>query len=377
MIVGGFGVAAAIALAAGPTPPLTSRHGDTTLAVVPQGDTAAIPLPRWFLGFRAPSGLWSLKGRRLVVPPTAAGRQTIPLRSFLGLKTHVVRVETFERRELALLLHPVGPSPVTWKDSSALSILQTELTALFHGTGICPSLALARPRALPTNPAFWDLDGDGHLDLARNADSTRPWPELDSLSAWVARQNLSFPDLVLLQAPVRVGWALARPAKRGDSLLWLEGRNALPWRDARGQAVRYVAQTRRGQSSDTFAVAGYEGRAVRVRTTNRQGTWGRDHRPETDLVWRLGPENHAFGLSPSAATPLLPAPFLVLPDARRLEEPRRAARVIAREVGHRLGLPDVDDPRNPMSALLRLDIPAPAWTPEQVLRLHESLKSIP
>lgn len=51
--------------------------------------------------------------------------------------------------------------------------------------------------------------------------------------------------------------------------------------------------------------------------------------------------------------------------------------MIAHEVAHTLGLVDLDDKTNLMSGILRMDVESPSLRPEQVARLHESLKSHP
>lgn len=353
---------------------VVSRTGDTTFVAVPEGASAKVPLRGWFMAWKSvPSGV-RLERNRLDVAPGEVGRRDIELRSFGWFRRHVVRLEVVPRRSLPLRLHPVGTSPVEWRDAAGLAAFETELTALFRGTGIRPSLAMGSSLALPPSPSFWDPDGDGHLDLVRNA-GTRGAPELDSLDDWIARRKLSFPDVVLFQSPVRVGWSLARPLRRGDSLLELADQATLPWRDAKGSPVRYVVRSKKGTNPDTFVVEGYESDSMRIRTTGRGGRWSRDHAPETELVWRPDHDIPAFGMSSLARIDA--PPILILPDAKRLEDPRRAARVLAREIGHRLGLADVDAPQNPMSAILRLDIRNPTWRPDQVLRLHESLKSYP
>lgn len=352
---------------------VASRRGDTTFVVVSEGDSAKVPLHRWLLAWKSvPAGV-RVERVRLDIAPGPVGRRDVELRSLPWLRRHVVRIDAVPHRSLPVRLRPVGTAPVEWRDSASLAALRAELAELFRGTGIHPALAMGSPLALPPSPSFWDPDGDGHLDLVRNA-GTPGTPELDSLDGWIAGRKSSFPDMLLLQSPVRVGWSLGGPLRRGDSLLELANQATLPWRDAKGLPVRYVVRSKKGANPDTFVVEGYEGDSMRIRTTGRGGRWSRDHAPETELVWRPDHDIPAFGMSPRRAEA---APILVLPDAKRLEDPRRAARVIAREIGHRLGLADVDAAQNPMSALLRLDIRDPTWQPDQVLRLHESLKSYP
>lgn len=353
---------------------VVSHRGDTTFVVVPEGASAKIPLRRWFVAWKSvPSGV-RLERNRLDVAPGHVGRRDIELRSMLWMRKHVVRLDVVPRRSVPVRLRPVGADPVEWRDSAALAKLESELIELFHGTGIQPTLAMGNPLSLPPSPSFWDPDGDGNLDLIRNA-GDQGTPELDSLEDWIASQKLSFPDVLLFQSAVRVGWSLAGPLRQGDSLLELANKSTLPWRDAKGVPVRYVVGSKKGVNPDTFVVEGYDSDSMRIRTTRPGGRWSRGHAPEKELVWRIDHDVPAFGMSSIRYADA--APILILPDAKRLADPRRAARVIAREIGHRLGLPDVDAPQNPMSAILRLDIRNPIWLPEQVLHLHESLKSYP
>lgn len=353
---------------------VVSHRGDTTFAVVPEGVAARIPLPRWFVSFHRPPAGLRAAWNRVEVAASRPGRRELALRAVAGFRKHLVRIDVVPRRPLPLRLHPLGAKPVVWRDSALFAEVGAELGRLFEGTGIVPTLERGNPVALPPSPSFWDPDGDGHLDLVRN-EGERGTPELDSLDDWIAGRKLSFPDLLLLQTPVRVGWSLAAPLRRGDSLLELAGRATLPWRDSRGAPVRYVVRSKTGANPDTFVVDGYEGDTMRVRTTARGGRWSRDHDPLAELVWRPDHDIPGFGITSSRRPDA--APLLVLPDADALEDPHRAARVIAREIGHRAGLDDVDAAQNPMSAILRLDIRKPTWLPDQVLRLQESLKSYP
>ena len=361
-------------LSGAPDPAIVSHRDDTTFVVVPEGTSAKVPLGRWFAAWKSlPVGVRVVRNK-MDIAPSPVGRRDLELRSYPWFDRHVVRIDVVPHRSLPLRLRPVGTSPVEWRDSATLGALETELVELFRGTGIHPTLAMGNPLTLPPSPSFWDPDGDGHLDLVRNAGSEGA-PELDSLDDWIAGRKLSFPDIILLQSPVRVGWSLGCTLHRGDSLLELANQATLPWRDAKGIPVRYVVRSKKGANPDTFVVEGYESDSMRIRTTGRGGRWSRDHAPETELVWRPDHDIPAFGISSSRLSDA--APILVLPDAKRLEDPRRAARVLAREIGHRLGLDDVDAPQNPMSGILRLDIRNPTWLPEQVLKLHESLKSYP
>jgi hypothetical protein len=178
-----------------------------------------------------------------------------------------------------------------------------------------------------------------------------------------------------LQVPVRVGWSLARDVSPADTLIELSHRATLPWRDGRGSPFRYVLASPAGRHADTFEVTGYVEDRMRFRTASPDGRFAHRHPARTDLVLRPDREHPAFGVSTSwiEGSP----PIVVLPDARRLQDARRAARVIAHEVAHALGLVDLDDKTNLMSGILRMDVDSPSLRPEQVARLHESLKSHP
>lgn len=352
-----------------------AQHNDTTFVIVPAGDSATVPLPHWFTALKSPAAGVRIDRNRLCISPGQVGRRDIALRSVLGFRLRLARIETVPDRDLQLRLHPVGTQVCDWIDSSGLEHLRQELADLFGGTGIHPKLAISSPATLPRSPTFWDPEGDGNFDLVRNQDTLQPSSGLDSLSRWLTGLNLLFPDLALLQVPVRVGWSIHAPVAKGDSSLQLGNQATLPWRNAKGNPVHYVLQSISGSNADTFVVVGYDSTSMRIRTTSQNGRWAFDHRPDADRVLRPEGAPPAFGISAS----LQPgsAPLVILPDARRLEDPVRAARVIAREVCHALGLNDLDDRRNLMSSLLRMEISHPQLHPEQVLRLQESLKSYP
>lgn len=351
------------------------RDQDTARIALELGDSAAMDLGESSLRLVSrPDGI-RLDGGRLSIQALRPGRMDLALRSFVGRRSRFVRVDVFAPKDLALTIQAVGAKPTAWTDPAGLRAVEQELSRLFRGTAIHPRLLASDPVRLPASPAFWDPDGDGHLDLVRNDDSSSPAPALDSLVRWMRGRGLRFPRVVVLQAPVRVGWSLARDVSPADSLIELSHGATLPWRDGRGSPFRYVVGSPSGRHTDTFEVTGYVGDRMRFRAMSPDGRFTHRHPARTDLVLRPEREPPAFGVSAtwSQGAP----PIVFLPDARKLEDPRRAARVIAREVAHTLGLGDLDDKTNLMSGILRMDVESPTLRPEQVARLHESLKSHP
>lgn len=351
------------------------RDQDTARIALELGDTASLELGESSLRLDSrPDGI-RLDGGRLSIRALQTGRIDLALRSFVGRRARFVRVDVFAPKDLALTVQIVGTRPTAWADSAGLRAVEQEMSRLFVGTGIHPRLLPSDPVRLPPSPTFWDPDGDGHLDLVRNDDSSSPAPALDSLVRWMERRRILFPRVVVLQVPVRVGWSLARDVSPSDSLIALSNGATLPWRDGRGSSFRYVLGSPSGQHVDTFEVTGYVGDRMRFRTMSPDGRFSHRHPAKNDLVLRPDREHPAFGVSASwrEGAP----PILILPDARRLEDPRRAARVIAHEVCQTLGLHDLDDKTNLMSGILRMDVESPTLRPEQAARLHESLKSHP
>lgn len=348
---------------------------DTTRIALELGDTASLEVGESSLRLDSrPDGI-RLDGGRLWIRAVRAGRTDLALRSFVGRRARFVRVDAYPPRDLALILQVAGTRPAVWADSAGLRAVERELSRLFARTGIHPRLLASDPLRLPASPAFWDPDGDGNLDLVRNDDSAAPAPALDSLVRWLERRRIVFPRLVVLQVPVRVGWSLARDLSTSDSLVALSHGATLPWRDGRGSSFRYLLGSPSGERPDTFEVTGYVGERMRIRTTSPDGRLSHRHPAGTDLVLRPDREHPAFGVSPSWRDGA--APILVLPDSRKLEDARRAARVVAHEVCHTLGLRDLDDKTNLMSGILRMDVESPILRPEQAEKLHESLKSHP
>ena len=361
---------AALAPRVEPGDRLHATEHDTTWLVLPEGDTASVEFLDRFVRLESPAPGVKMDGARLRIGPARPGRRDLGIGSFVGRRSHLVRIEVVASRSLDLLLQPVGVRPTSWTDSATLAMLNLEIARLFLGTGIHPRLWLASPVRIPPSPAFWDPEGDGHLDLMRNDDSLRPSPALDSLVRWLEARNLVFPRVVLFQAPVRVGWALETAVKAGDSLLLLANQTTLPWRDRRGSVIHYLLASPTGCRLDTFEVMGYVGNTQKIRTTGNGGKWRHPHDPRTDIVLRPDLDSPAFGLSPSWH--LGAAPLILLPDARKLADALQAARVIAHEICHTLGLHHHDNSSNLMSPVLRMDIPNPVLTPQQVLKLRES-----
>lgn len=348
---------------------------DTVRISLELGDTASMDLGESSLRLESrPDGI-RLDGGRLSIRAVRVGRTDLALRSFVGRRARFVRVDAFAPKDLALTVQVAGTRPTAWADSAGLRAVEQELSRLFAGTGIHPRLLASDPLRLPASPAFWDPDGDGNLDLVRNDDSAAPAPALDSLVRWLGRRRIVFPRVVVLQVPVRVGWSLARDLSASDSLVSLSHGATLPWRDGRGSSFRYTLGSPSGERADTFEVTGYVGERMRIRTTSPDGRLSHRHPATTDLVLRPDRDHPAFGVSPSWRDGA--APILVLPDSRKLKDARRAARVVAHEICHTLGLGDLDDKTNLMSGILRMDVESPVLRPEQAAKLHESLKSHP
>ncbi len=358
----------------GPLERICSFEGDTTRIVIPVDDSATLEFVDGFRRLASPVPGTRLDGNRLKMAWSVPGRHDLPFRSFVGKTAHLARIEVVEKQTLELLLRPIGDRPMIRLDSSRLTLVEKELSRLFSGSGIQPKLSRAEPIRLPSSPSFWDPEGAGFLDLYRNDDPLKPTPALDSLVRWMTVRKLAFPNIVLFVAPVRVGWSLQEPITLGDSLLRLSNESTFPWRDARGATIRYTVGTPKGERLDTFQVVGYNGNTMGIRTTTKDGKWRSSHFPKSDLVLRPDQTSPAFGLSPSWCKGV--APIIVLPDGRKLEDVKQAARVIAREICHTAGVQPVDEKTNLMSSILRMDVATPTLTPEQVLQLQAGLKAL-
>jgi hypothetical protein len=349
----------------------SSRRGDTLEIVVPQGDTATIHLGQSLVRLDGARSMANLRDGRLRIASDSPGSDTFRIRSLVGRPRKTVVVHVVPRRRISLALVPVAVVPSAMADSATMGIVNQELSILMEGTGIDLHTTTATPAILPKGPSFWDPTGSGHLDLLRNDDTLRPAPTLDSLVGWMGRIGLVFPKIAIIQTPVRVGWGLGRSAVPGDSLLLLANHTTFPWRDVRGRAIRYVLGNARGQHADTFQVEGYRGDTMRVRTNAPNGRFLFHHDLRTDIVLRPDQPNPPFGLSPTWRVGA--APLVVLPDGQKLEDPRRAARVIAREVCRTLGLAPRDEKSNLMCPVLRMEVQQQFLSPDQILSLHAAI----
>jgi len=349
--------------------------GDTLQIAFPAGDSATLEFKDGFRRLDARGNGARLTGRRLFVGSIGPGRRHLVLRNFLGFRSLVVRVDELPRRQLELVLRPVGIRPEIWTDSVSRAALAKEMNRLLLGTGIEIRITEGPSLKLPPSPAFWDPEGDGHLDLLRNDDSLRPAPALDSLVGWLGRRSVVFPNVVVFQSPVRVGWGLDSKVSPGDSTLVLANETTFPWRNGKMGIIRYVLQTPAGSSGDTFQVVGYDGNTMKIQTTSPDGKWQYTHSRDTDIVLRPDLDSPAFGLSPSWRHGA--APLIIVPDAHRLDNFCQSARVILHEVCHTLGLGHRDEKHNIMSPVLRMDVETPVLLPDQATTLHDRLAAQP
>lgn len=352
---------------------IRSVGNDTIRIALPAGDSATLEFSEGFIRLETRTTGARMHGNRLEMGWPEPGRHDLSLRSFVGRRSRALRVDVVPRRRLDLALRPVGTHPAAWTDSVTMSRLGEEVDRLLAGTGVTVRLHEADPVRLPPAPGFWDPEGDGHLDLLRNDDSLRPAPALDSLVGWLGRRQVVFPNIAIFQSPVRVGWALDSKVAAGDSTLRLANETTFPWRDGRGGIMRYVLQSPAGGHPDTFQVVGYSGDTMKIRTTSPDGRCRYAHDPATDIVLRPGQDNPAFGLSPSWRKGA--APLIVVPDAKKLDNPRQAARVVVHEVCHVLGLHHREEKTNLMSPVLRMDVETPILLPDQILQFHSGMES--
>ncbi|MEK7395290.1 MAG: matrixin family metalloprotease [Fibrobacterota bacterium] len=344
---------------------------DTIQIAFPVGDSATLAFDDGFRRLDARAKGARLEGRRLRVGSIGAGRRHLVLRNFLGFRSLVVRVDELPPKRLDLVLRPTGTRPEVWTDSVSRAALAREMNRLLLGSGLEVRIQEESSIKLPPSPAFWDPEGDGHFDLLRNDDSLRPAPALDSLVGWLERHSVTFPNIIVFQSPVRVGWGLDSKVSAGDSTLVLANETTFPWRNSKLGIIRYVLQTPAGGSCDTFQVVGYDGNTMRIQTTSPDGKWQHAHSKDADIVLRPDLDSPAFGLSPSWRRGA--APMIIVPDAKRLDNSCQSARVILHEVCHTLGLHHRDEKQNVMSPVLRMDVETPVLLPDQAKTLHDRL----
>lgn len=336
-------------------------RGDTLVAALAVGDTARL---EWDGSLGAPPpaapGIRGGPGW-LRISPAAAGRGCFRLCSRWS-----VRWDAVPRRRLLVPVRSLGAAPrgAIWD----LGQVQKEVARLLRPCGLFVRLRGADPVRLST---AWDLDGNGMLDLWRNEDPHHPSPEEDALLRALARQGVAFPQVVLFRDPVRVGWAVEGSPRKGDTVLQLRSSATLPWRDKSGGIVQYVLEGAKGERADAFTVTAYPPGAVRVQAKGPRGGLRHDH-PGSDLVMRPETGHPAFGFT----GPERSSPSLLFLEPEGLGDPYRCARVLARELGHALGLQDTPWPENLMSAILHLDTETPTLTPDQVIAISKRLEGV-
>ena len=233
-------------------------------------------------------------------------------------------------RVLSVLVRPVGKAPRSPRWS--LPDVEAEMKRLFRPAGIDLGLAVGRP--LVVEPALWDLDRNGRLDLWRG--SLRVSPEESALRQVLRDSGMVFPQVALFQDSLRLGWPVQGPVRTGDTLLQLASSTLLPWRDRSGRTVRYSLEGPRGERRDPFTIADYPAEGFRIRASGPRGGWRHDH-PSGDLVLRPGVGVPAFGSTDGQDTTSASLVFL---EAGAMGDALRCARVLAHELGHAMGLSD-------------------------------------
>ena len=266
-------------------------------------------------------------------------------------------------RVLSVLVRPVGRAPRSPRWS--LPEVESEMKRLFRPAGIELRLAVGRP--LVVEPALWDLDRNGRLDLWRG--SPRASTEETALRQLLRDSGMVFPQVALFQDSLRLGWPVKGPERAGDTLLQLASSTLLPWRDRSGRTVRYSLEGPRGERRDPFTISDYPADGFRIRASGPHGGWRHDH-PSGDLVLRPGVGVPAFGSTdgqdPTSAS-------IVFLEAGAMGDALRCARVLAHELGHAMGLADTSAPDNLMSAVMHMDVETPSLSPEQIRAISRRL----
>lgn len=301
----------------------------------------------------------AVAGARVVVAPTDASRSdfVIAQGGLFGRKWPV-RLDVLVARRVVVGLRQAGGLP---PGDSALRALSREASRVLSPLRVAVVFADSGVVAVPSGKRpFWDLDGDGKLDLRRNMDSAAPDPELDSLLRWIQSRGAAFPEVVVVGLPNRTGWTLGRDLSKGDSTLVLSRRANLPWRDGDGALRTYVVASRRGERPDTFQVRAYRDGMHRLAT--RPGGMRYFHAAATDWVILPGFDAGAFGFTPWWR---LDAPILAFPGQDGRLPSRMLARIVAREIARGFGLEDDPDGSNLMCPMTRPDAATPVVTPAQ------------
>lgn len=346
------------------TPGGQVRQGDTLALSLAVGDSMVLEHPQGKrLALRSGRLEGSLAGSRVALAPRTTGSQLLEFGRFWGASSWV-RLDALPRRKVALGILRAGGLPL---DAPALSRVQHEVDRLLRPLATTVTLSeegvLDPPRG---KKPFWDRDGDGFLDLRRNMDSANPDPELDSLVRWAMGKGAAWPRVVVVGLPTRTGWNLARDHRKGDSVLLLDRKANLPWRDEVGSLRRYLVGGRRGERRDSFVVRSYSEGSHTIRLADTSRGLAYAHPAATDWVTLPDFDPGPFGFTPWWRPG---APALVFPSqGGRLPE-RTFARLLAREIALSLGLAPHPDGRNLMCPIVRPDVADPVVLPEQWRRL--------
>ncbi|MBK8802591.1 MAG: hypothetical protein IPN71_11160 [Fibrobacteres bacterium] len=359
------------ALAAVSAPEIARCDGVCTLTkngleiVVAVGDTVKL---QWQgqRAHRGPKDGIELDNHSMLISPTTEGRELHRLTASSGRDPWEFRVEGIPRRHLDLEIRAVGTDPrvLHWK----IQAVGREVDRLFRKSGL--SIGLVQGLPIYLDRKEWDVNRNERLDLWRNGTIASPAPEQAKLMKQLVRRGLEFPKIVLLQEKSRVGWSLKEEVRANDTVLHLADNEPLVWRDKAGTPMRYVLESPSRDRADTFSVLGYlAGGALRIGTST--GGWKWDH-PTNDLVLRPESEAPGFGFVDHVEERAPPVLLIAPTDTSSL----RQARILAREVGHALGLQDTSASNNLMSALLRMDVPDPVLETDQVRDLARRMTEI-
>jgi len=342
------------------TPGGQARSGDTLVLSLAPGDTAILESDGGErLSLRDGSLPGAIDGSRIVLAPTTEGSQHLRFGRFLR-RSWPVRLDVLPRRTVDLALLHAGGATL---DEAALRAVEAEVDRLLRPLRVRVRLSERGVLGVPSGPRpFWDRDGDGFLDLRRNMDSARPDAELDSLVRWAQARGATGTAALVVALPSRTGWALGQDLSGSDSVLVLDRRANLPWRDETGALRTYRIASRAGDRSDTFQVLSYRDGSHRIRWSGTGPRGPRAHPASSDWVTLPGFDPGAFGFTPWWRPD---APILVFPStAGRLPE-RSLARILAREVARGSGLEARSEGRNLMCPMVRPDVADPVLEPDQ------------
>lgn len=347
------------------TPGGVDNAGDTLRLSLAPGDTAWLedPKGRILVGKRGVVPGTIVEGR-VRLTPDREGIRVFAIGRRFG-RSWPVRLDVLPRRRLRSGIVQAGGLPLA---DAARERVRAEVDRLLAPLRATIELPDEGVLALPAGPRpFWDLEGDGQLDLRRNMDSAHPHLELDSLVRWIRGRGAVWPQVVVVSIPSRTGWEIGQDLSSTDSVLVLARGANLPWRDERGDMRTYVLAGRRGERADTFQVISYADGAHRVRWTGSARQRRSAHTMATDWVTLPGFDPGAYGFTPWW-TPK--APVLVFPSLAGRVSERALARILAREIALGLGLEPDPDGRNLMCPMVRPDISDPVLRPDQWRRVQ-------